>query len=316
MTIYFAGTERDAVNGGERVTTDAAWYDPLYSRSALVATPATPAGFTLPNAISTTDLWVGYTQSTYAPPGHAVWGLALILKDASNLTVLSVSVSNFAATATLYNTAGATANTATWQWGSGQVKVRYDFHVYDEGGNAKCECYANNLLVASTSLAGSHRALKVVEITGPANNGLACASELIIADESTIGMRVKTFRPAGQGTQTLWDGDYTDVDDPDIGLTSITTQLPGAAETFTHGYTMTAGTAIRALIVGAAAGSGAADGIHALLGGQEKSFVLPLTPGAAQNLAIYEVNPATGNPYTAAEFNALEFGVRNTSQAG
>lgn len=325
MAIKLAGTERDAIMGGLSVTETAGYFSSLYSRSALVVAPTVSAGAHVPSefgANSENGWWLGFTYyvwiPTYRSGGHVPF---LNIHDAAGNLAARITHDPAAETcyAYVYSSSPNTNYASTTFQLSKSALVRYDLHGYTSGGLAKLDVYRNNLLVATASGAGINRGYKSADIYGgfyynAYNDSRGFVSEVIVADEQTIGMRVKTFPPVGNGSQTLWEGDYDNVNDPDIGLTSIITNIPGAAETFTHGYTMTAGTAIRALVVGAAAASSDADGIHALLGGEEASFVFPLTAGAAPNAAIYEVNPATGNPYTAAEFNALEFGVRNTSE--
>lgn len=94
-----------------------------------------------------------------------------------------------------------------------------DFHV-SCGSSGSAEAYINGGLVDSGSITSSYvddiAQLHLYNAsTAPANN-VAFYSQMIIADEQTIGWKMYTRRPTGNGSNTSWSGAYTDVDEMGI----------------------------------------------------------------------------------------------------
>lgn len=310
MAIFFAGTERDVIKGGASVSTDSLFYDVLYSRSAVQVTNNAPAGFTCKNEVID-DFWVGYTMCVSAGNNSLLSGTAIRFLDVYNETALIVEVNGGAAVATLYNNVGETATSTDFSWVGNNVITRYDFHLYNTPTNSIIDCYINDTVVASGSIAGAHRPIKFIEIHGPSNNGDAYVSEVISADEDIIGWRVKTLPPTGDGSNIAWTGDYTDIAEVGDNFKVIGSNILGATETFLHDA-ISGKTGVRAVIIGAAITAGFPDVIHTLLGSLHNSFVFPLTRGFDQNMSIFEINPETNLEYTAEELNAIEFGFVNS----
>lgn len=339
MTIYFTGTERDVITGGTSVTTNSQNFDPAYSLSAIKVSHLTSAGISLPiefgaNSINGWWLQVVYGWDTMPYSGTILWN-GIIIKNANLNTIARISgtaneTGSYSQSARLrvYGADG-TSNYIDISGVFAAQKFVYTLHCYTNlDGKATIDFYVNNLLKGTVSIANisPNRNFHTVECyagqvysgnpgTSIGNWG-AGISEFIIADESTIGMRVKTYRPTADGTHTTWAGNYDNVNNNDIGIDAISTQLSNAAETFLHGATLNEGTAIRALAVGAAIASANPTGAKAILNIDgnlyQQDFEKSLTQGAASNIAIYEDNPATGLSFTAADFNSLEFGVQHS----
>ena len=314
MTIYFAGTERDAVEGGITVSTTSTYHDPNYSQLSVQVSNSVSCGQTLASEIEAGgNIWLAWSLYT-SSSSNTRSQMCLIYNDSNQLVA---GISNGANTSLhrlfVYNNAGASAY-SDFAWSVNNV-LRWDLNIYTSGGVCYADLYRNNILVAQASLSGTTRATRILEIySGSTATGYV--SEIIIADEPTLGMRVKTYRPTADGTHTTWAGNYDNVNNDDVGIDAISTQLANAAETFLHGANLNEGTAIRALCVGAAAASEDPAGAHGVIyaGGtmHQQAFVKPLSQGAPPNVAIWETNPATGLAWTPAEFNALEFGVQHT----
>lgn len=322
MTIYFTGTERDAVEGGRAITTNTTYFDTRYSSSAIAVRLDISCGATLLNEIganSVDGFWLGFSLYTRAQRTREGKTLE-ILTDNNNLVLTLIGQCCYGnAQLTLYNSANQT-NVSTSYTVPMYAVMRYDIHCFTENGEAKAELYINNLLVASARIAGQNRGIKVVKIYPGASvddgGDGGFVSEIIIADESTLGMRVKTYRPIADGFHKTWAGNYDNVNNDDVGIDAISTSISNAAETFLHGATLSEGTAIRALAIGAAIASSNPTAAKAILNIDgtlyQKNFVKPLAQGAPPNVAIYEVNPATGLSFTPTNFNNLEFGVQHS----
>ena len=343
MTIYFAGTENDAVSGGT-VNTSTTYFNTNYSVSALMATRYNAVGNSLSTAIGGNDPTGWWFQAHFAwgsweynPPAAVGWS-GMIVKDANGYIAAQITGTNTGGRydymqgtnyrLQVYNAAGGTSYLDLGPNLLNPGKYVYSLHCYtNENSYAVAEFYINNVLKGQVSIAAAsaNRGAYTVECRGGWYYGTnasntyydwpAGISEMILASESTLDMRVKTYRPTADGTHTTWDGNYDNVNNNDVGIDAVSTQLSNAAETFLHGATLDEGTAIRALVVGAAAsenptGAKAVLNINGNL--YQQDFEKSLTQGAASNIAIYEDNPATGLSFTAADFNSLEFGVQHS----
>lgn len=312
MTIYFAGTERDAVEGGITISTNSAYFNPLYSNLAVQVSNTVSCGYTLEQEIGVGGTisvgWTLYSVYSNSPPNNMIFLYDSNLQLAAKIDSRALNVLNI----TVYNTSGTSAfMDIPWIY---NTLHRMDLEITNIGGRVYAKAYRNNLQIGEASVAGTGRGVKVINILSGITN-FGYVSEVIIADEPTLGMRVKTYRPTADGTHTTWDGNFENVNNNDVGIDAISTQLPNAAETFLHGATLNEGTAIRALCVGAAAASEDPAGCHGVIysGGtlHPQAFVKPLALGTPPNVAIFETNPATGLSWTPTEFNALEFGVQH-----
>lgn len=317
MTIYFAGTERDAVEGGYAITTDSIYFDSAYSNLAVWASNWVSCGYRLAAEVGAgSGYWLAFTARSFFTTSWYVYGPWLQVYDADNAQSCRIDTNLPTFLSYVLNQAG-DSYAGPQATNAVDVVLRYDVHCYTDGGNVKLDVYRNNLLISSASGAGANRGLQSFAFFGGTENGGTAISEIIVADEPTLGMRVKTYRPTADGTHTTWAGNYDNINNDDVGIDAISTQLPNAAETFLHGATLNEGTAIRALCVGAAAASEDPTGAHGIIysGGtlHHQAFVKPLAQGAPPNVAIWETNPATGLAWTPAEFNALEFGVQHAA---
>lgn len=315
MTIYFAGTERDAVEGGIGTTTDSTYYDATYSKLAVTVSSTLSCGFSLNSEIETGgNFWIGFCH--FAPNTLGNSSNFILLNNTANQPVMSITGTggNGTQRLTLYNDTG-NSNSLDFAWSKNSL-IRWDVNVYTENGTCYAKIYRNNLLFINQSLAGTTRGLKTLSLYSSGSEIYGYVSEIIIADESTLGMRVKTYRPIADGFHKTWAGNYDNVNNNDVSIDAISTSLSNAAETFLHGATLNEGTAIRALAVGAAIASSNPTAAKAILNIDgtlyQKNFVKPLAQGAPPNVAIYEVNPATGLSFTPTNFNNLEFGVQHS----
>lgn len=150
-------------------------------------------------------------------------------------------------------------------------------------------------------------------------------SQVVIADETTIGMRVMTLYASGAGNDTAWTGAYTDIDelaysDADFINSSVADQVENFAGTLVSSIE---GLNIRAVCVTARAKRGATG---------PQNFQLNLRSGGANYFSgnkdidtgyrglihVWETNPATGSAWTAAEIATgsstsanIQFGVKS-----
>jgi hypothetical protein len=143
-------------------------------------------------------------------------------------------------------------------------------------------------------------------------------SQVIIADESTIGWRLKTVPATGAGATTDWTGTYTEIDeivysDADFINSATVDQV----ELFSHGTTVPSGYTVRGVIVTARAKRGSASGPQnlqlALRSGGTTYFSSSqaLGLGYGAHSKVWEQDPATTADFTASAISTLQFGVKS-----
>jgi hypothetical protein len=141
-------------------------------------------------------------------------------------------------------------------------------------------------------------------------------SQIVIADEPTVGMRVTTVPPAGAGTTGDWTGDYTDVDeavysDADFCYSATNGQI----ELFVGTVPSLTGYVVRAVGVYARAKCGASGPQNlqiALRSGSTNYFSssLALDVGYDAHGNVWEQNPNTTADWQTAQISAVQFGVK------
>lgn len=158
-----------------------------------------------------------------------------------------------------------------------------------------------------------------VSIVARALNGM-WYSQVVVADEPTIGFRVAYRPPTGAGNYTAWTGAFGDVDDTVIDLTDfITSNTAAQSETFTKAvFTAPAGFRVKTVGMAAYARRGATGpqnlGMMLRFGSTDYvSADKPLELGFKAYQHFWHVNPATTLEWTPADAGSVtvEFGVRS-----
>lgn len=141
-------------------------------------------------------------------------------------------------------------------------------------------------------------------------------SQVIMSDESTIGLRLTTGAPTGAGASTDWTGTYAEVDeivysDADFVNSSTANQV----ELFTHGITIPSGYRVKAVAVTARAKKGSTGPSNIQLAirtaATHVSSSQSLDVGYAPYVAIWETDPSTGAAFTTSAIETLQFGVKS-----
>lgn len=209
----------------------------------------------------------------------------------------------------VYNTAGASASVNITP--TNNARHTFDFHVYQDGANARVDMYIAGALATSVSVAGTSRGFESLYL-GAKNahsTSFSSYSELIISTTDTRGLRAKTLLPASNGIYSEWEGDYTAVDEPAApdGL-GVVSAAPDQRISFGMAE-LAAGTNVGQVFVNvlgsAAAGNDVAGGLR-LSGADYYGSNMDLSSGMLPGNSSFLVNPATGSPFTAEELNAAE----------
>jgi len=145
-------------------------------------------------------------------------------------------------------------------------------------------------------------------------------SQVILADEPTVGMRLGTVVMTGAGSSTDWTGDFTAVDelrysDSDFIWSDTAGQVEMMAGTSIAPLT---GYSIRAVGIAARAkkgGSGPTNLQLALRAGGTNYFSASqaLDFGYGAHVATWETNPHTTLPFTSSDLATLQYGVRSVA---
>lgn len=143
-------------------------------------------------------------------------------------------------------------------------------------------------------------------------------SQVIFANESTIGMRLMTGYASGAGSDSAWgSGTYASIDeavynDVDFIASSTNAQVSTFAMTLNSAVT---GYTVQAVVATARAKKGATGPANLQLAVRASSTNYfsaskALTTGYAPYVEVWETNPATAIAWTVAEATAAQFGVK------
>jgi hypothetical protein len=194
------------------------------------------------------------------------------------------------------------------------TRQTFDIHIDVTGGSIKLYLAGTLRLTASATLTGISD-IAYARLGSPND---ARWSQVIQADESTIGMRLLTRHPSGAGATSSWVGAYTEIDetvysDADFINSATANQVSTFAQT---GGAFT-GYIVQAVIVSARAKCGATgpQNIRPILrvsgtdydGGSD----LALDAGYGPFQTDWETNPATTAAWVNTAIDALQPGVKS-----
>jgi hypothetical protein len=142
-------------------------------------------------------------------------------------------------------------------------------------------------------------------------------SQVIVADEPTIGWRLTTVPPTGAGSDTAWTGGYAEIDEVTYSDADfVNSATANQVETFSHSTTVPSGYSVRGVAVTARANCGASGPQNLQLairsGGTNyfsSSNLLDVGYGAFVN--IWETDPATSADFTTSALSTLQYGVKS-----
>lgn len=215
--------------------------------------------------------------------------------------------------AAVWTTVGSVASAAL----NNGDRQTFDLHVEGNSATGNATLYiagVERITAASVDLSAV-TAIDTIRGYGTASN--PCLSQVIVADEPTIGWRLLTRYPNGAGADTAWVGDYTGVDettnsDADFVNSGTATQV----ETFTQTGPVITGYIPRAVGVyfRSRRGAGGPQNIQAALRSAGTNY---FSASKAQSLGygiygnIWETNPATAADWLSTAIDALQPGVKS-----
>jgi hypothetical protein len=142
-------------------------------------------------------------------------------------------------------------------------------------------------------------------------------SQVVVADEPTIGFRVATYYPNGAGSDSAWTGTYTNIDEvTNSDADFINSATNGQVSTFAVTGPALTGYTVRAVSVSTRAkkgASGPANLRHAIRSAGTNYFSgsdIALDVGYTAVQTIWETDPATSAAWVNAAATSLQAGVK------
>ncbi len=243
-----------------------------------------------------------------------------------NLTVLSITnpsgVPQFSLTSDGKLMAG-TIQVGTIPMATG--RFTYDIHLRGGSGGI-IEVYADSQVVFSANGTFSFSNMQTLILSpsgfnGTENDTNTVYSQIVVANEVTIGYKLATLVLDSVGANNSWTGTSSDAaaDVNEIGLddsTYISASSAGLVETWATSDLDGQYTNIRAVIVSAlgkysTTGPKNLDAAVRLGGGNYFTPMSTLGPGYTPSQAVFNVNPVTNATWTRDDVNASEFGIRS-----
>jgi hypothetical protein len=197
----------------------------------------------------------------------------------------------------------------------------FDIHVVSNTATGSAKLYvAGTLRIESGTLdLSAFTGITKARFTGRTTNAVSAGpSQVIMADESTIGWRLKTVPATGAGASTAWTGGYTEIDEITYSDADfINSATADQVELFTHSTTVPDGYTVRGVAVTARAkrGTTGPQNMRLMLrsGGTtyDNGADLALDEGYGAFCAVWETDPATSADFTASAIASLQFGVKS-----
>jgi hypothetical protein len=334
MTVYFMGTESEDFptrTGSVLQNTNAAYRKSANTRVAVQITRSSSGediNFMETDAFSSSDFWSHVVWAINNPPGAGAsqyitrWysgGVKKLGFRWSNMSAGTLEIAKWTGAAWSLL---ATVGDAMFA-GAGSIPYTLDFYI-KLGNPGEMRVYFNGFpaIVRNDLDLSGISAIDRLRLDGGANliNGEGMYSEIIVADFCTVGSKIVSRPPTGNGSYQEWtNGGFAIVDDVDAtGADLATSATANQRTTYTHAaLTALGGTEVLAGVKVAAAVN------REVTGPQNLNFMTRISTtdynGADQSLSttsgrnsqMWENSPASATAWTIAEINAAHMGVRS-----
>lgn len=325
MTVLFMGGEMSAFVPSDSTVTETlsgGSYNSSFARCAIACNRDTNYAEGLPSA-SATDAWIHFEFETGAIASSTsttrfVWydssgndRIKIIYQDTTTQLIVQY-----------WNGASYTSLTGISVAVDG-IRQTIDLHVVCNSATGSINLYiaGTNRLDSGSINLSSVTNLKKFRFYGAVISNLTTQtwfSQVIVADESTIGWRLGTRYPNGAGATSAWTGAHTDIDeavysDSDFILSGTANQV----STFTQTGPALTGYTVRAVAVttrNRRGASGPQNLRHALRVSGTDYFSgsdIALDLGYTATQTIWETNPATAAAWVNTAIDALQPGVKS-----
>jgi hypothetical protein len=340
MSLLFFGSEYEdfPINvGANSFSANQALYRSAYSRaSVLVATGAWPSsGYIGTTFTGQTSFWVTGRVGTSTTVSSA--NIFFVLGDTAGGTNAANArlrlKCNSAAPSTIILEKWDGASTATTLGTStatitGSVGYRLDVAVDSYGSSGRVRVYLDQVLIIDTGLAvniaaGGSTSLNVAYFSTLRSSSVDTGwSEVVVADEDTRPLGVKTLVPNATGDTTAWtSGTWQDIDDlvasdVDIAVSETAAQVLAVNCTgMPTGYGGLTVRAVKSVVYAARGASGPSKIDIGLRQSSTNGFAASQTldTGWATYSATWTTNPITSAAFTGAEIEAIQLAYRSAT---
>lgn len=199
-----------------------------------------------------------------------------------------------------------------------------DIKIFTDSSAGNIEIYQGNVLAASftgnTTTDGGVAGIKKIKFVRTLTvNQTYTFSEIIIADEPTVGWRLEQENATGVGTNSGFTGSFSDIDEPILNTADkITSDTNGS--TFTAVYadpTQIGSRIVKAVVIASTVNNttDSAVGIAKHLiristtNYASGAITVPKTNAQTGIFSIFAINPATSAAWSNADINAAQFGI-------
>lgn len=217
MTVLFMGGEREALVQASGTTTEgnsAGYYDSAVSRG-YVTLEGSGATYLAPFSASSDDVWLHMRRRQYGFSDGSAQA-TINFRDASNNVLArlrNISSGNYGLE--YWDGSSFVGVPGSPNPGPAGVMHVYDVHIVRHASAGIVEWYYDGALIASatglnTASYGTMTNIQMVWVV----DGGGAISEVVVTDaDPTIGWKLTTFPPTGDGTDTDGTGTYADVDE-------------------------------------------------------------------------------------------------------
>lgn len=265
-----------------------------------------------------TDIWFGFhsrmttVTNNGSPPGTRV-------RSAGGVSLMGVRpISTSAMQAFVADTVSTVTQVGTFLPVNSGLS-RYDIHFKLHASDGELAVYQNGNELFKFNGQTDYLGLSFADILlGGWRDSNSEYSAMIVADEDTRPLLMHQVLPNANGGVQQWTGDYTAIDE--IGFNDADALVSGNVNQkslfgFPAQGAATAGRSVESVILslrGMGAGTQAIRGVARPLSTDfEKLSETDVLPNYSGLQYRFPVNPATGEPWTLAEINAAQFGVRS-----
>ncbi|QJA42969.1 hypothetical protein [Phaeobacter phage MD18] len=273
---------------------------------------------TLPHdAPSGTEVWYHFRHAQGDNTFLLIDGTFLTIEDGNSEDLVRLGYSD----AKVYmEVVGDTVDRSGEQQLGENVAYSFDLHVI-VGSTVTCRWYINGALYGEKTVdnvAGGRGVARSATWAHSNQYQTTYASEIVVADEDTRGMRVREMRPRSFGIFQEWDGSINALRDDDLA-TGISTELPNRRVSFgvTNVENVQPGDVINRVVAQTFAQKGETG-----LSGFTHFFRHRngnVTDGADQSLSVlgeyfveeFSVNPDTGVAWQPEDFRSLQTGIQS-----
>lgn len=328
MTILFTASETEAFSTIGTVTVSAFRNDPLLTRGSM---EPQASGVSLEKdvaAVSSGEYWTRAHAFFVTSPVSVNASNMVRILDSGGVTVVDINWPNQGgdsgdAFLRFRNSSGVLTN-ASGNLGADISNVLFYLDIQIDFSASTIAIYKDDILLFQSGTLDfanipDAETIKYIRIQG--FTGLN-VSQVVIADESTINMRVATLFPNGNGAVQGWDaGDFTDIDDLNLDTGNVlesgtagqeaTFLQPGIDSSFSTRPVR--GVSFTPTARENGAGPSTIDIGYRHDGTQFYPFSLALQAGFLSESFFESINAGTGVAFTVADVNALQLAYRSAT---